>query len=67
MEHPAQARLDPNLRAGDLPSERLRELMESLHLTISYDHKEHTAQIEITLTAAGQGDHQGCTFGLLRR
>ena len=45
-----------DLRA--LPARRLRELMESLHLTISYDHKEHTAQIEITLAAVGEGDLQ---------
>ena len=29
---------------------------QTLHLTISYDHREHTAQIEITLAAVGQGD-----------
>ncbi len=45
-----------DLRA--LSPARLRELLEGLHLAISYDHKEHTAQIAITLTAAGQGDHQ---------
>ena len=45
-----------DLRA--LSPERLRELLESLHLAISYSHKEHTAQIEITLAATGQGDHQ---------
>lgn len=45
-----------DLRA--LPPERLRELLDSLYLTISYDHKGHTAQIEIALAAAGQGDHQ---------
>ncbi len=48
--------LDTDLRA--LPAKRLRELLESLHLVVRYDHKEHTAQIEITLAAAGQGDHQ---------
>jgi hypothetical protein len=41
-----------------LPAERLRELLASLHLTISYDHKEHTAQIAITLAHGGQGDLQ---------
>jgi len=45
-----------DLRA--LPAERLRELLESLHLAIRYDHKEHSVQIEITLAALGQGDHQ---------
>ncbi len=46
-----------DLRA--LPAKRLRELLESLHLAVSYDHKEHTVQIEITLAAlVGQGDHQ---------
>jgi hypothetical protein len=37
-----------------LPPARLRELLESLQLAISYDHKEHTAQIEITLAHGGQ-------------
>jgi hypothetical protein len=45
-----------DLRA--LPAKRLRELMESLHLSISYDHKDHTAQIEIALAAVGEGDLQ---------
>jgi hypothetical protein len=45
-----------DLRA--LPAKRLRELLESLHLAISYAHKGHTAQIVITLAAVGQGDHQ---------
>jgi len=48
--------LDTDLRA--LPAKRLRELLESLHLTISYDHKEHTAQIEITLAHGGQGNRR---------
>ncbi len=47
---------DEDLRV--LSPARLRELMESLRLTISYDHKEHTAQIQITLAAAGEGDLQ---------
>jgi len=48
--------LGDDLRA--LPSKGLRALLESLHLTISYDHKKHTAQIEIILAAVGQGDSQ---------
>jgi hypothetical protein len=41
-----------------LPAKRLRELMESLHLTITYDHKDHTAQIGIALAHCGEGDLQ---------
>ena len=54
-----------DLRA--LASKRLRELLESLHLATRYDDKEHSVQIETTLAALGQGDHQVCTSGWLRR
>jgi hypothetical protein len=44
--------LDGELRG--LPRPHLRELLESLHPTVSYDHKAHSAQITITLATEAQ-------------
>jgi site-specific DNA recombinase len=40
----------------DLPQAELRALLDSLDLMVTYDHRRHTAEIELTLASNRQGD-----------